>query len=88
MQTSAWKSGQAKDRDMSLSSSRLRDSIITHLDSKGIVVGGHEGCRDTTDYMLKWAEAIAEAVVEEITTNARCSGNDSDGDSHDNVQII
>lgn len=73
---------------MSLSSTRLRDSIISHLSAHGIEVAGHSGCRDATDYMLSWAAAIAEAVVEEITTNARCSGSDSHGDSHSDVQII
>lgn len=33
-------------------------------------------------------EAIATTTVAHITSLARCSGADSHGDSHDNVQIV
>lgn len=41
------------------------------------------------DYFLDQESLIiAEEIINEITTYARCSGNDSHGDSHDNVQIV
>lgn len=67
---------------MALSKPTLRDRIISELSALGIVVSGHGGCRDADDYMLKWATAIANAVIDEIQANARAVGSDSDDDSH------
>lgn len=35
----------------------------------------------------EFAEALANAIVDEIQINARCAGNDSGGDTHGNVQV-
>jgi hypothetical protein len=41
------------------------------------------------DYWLnRMANDIATAILNELTTNAKCSGTDSHGDSHDNVGIV
>lgn len=41
------------------------------------------------DYWFeKDCTAIVTAILNEITTFARCAGNDSRGDSHDNVGIV
>ncbi len=41
------------------------------------------------DYWLGATIAIwAEEIIAEITTHARCSGTDSNGDSHNNVGIV
>lgn len=44
------------------------------------------------DYLTHFSTAIATAISDEvithIITNARCSGSDSNGDSHNNVQIV
>ena len=41
------------------------------------------------DYFIRTLSTIiATRVLQEITGNAKCSGTDSHGDSHDNVGII
>lgn len=40
------------------------------------------------DYWGAIATAISSTTVSHIQVNARCSGIDSHGDSHDNVQIV
>ena len=66
---------------MALSKSGLKTRIISELNSLGF---------DTTNpfsFAEKLAEAIANSVVDEIQSNARCSGADSNGDSHNSVQV-
>ena len=67
---------------MALSKSGLKTRITTEMESQGITTTG------TYAFATKLAEAIANAIVDEITTNARCDGNDSRGDSHSNVGIV
>ena len=69
---------------MALSKPGLKTRIITELVAQGfIVIGPH------ATFTSKYAEAVANAVVDEIQANARCSGTDLPmGDSHDNVRIV
>lgn len=67
---------------MALSKTSLKNRIIAELDLLGF---------DTTESKAKnkeFAEAVANAIVDEFTTNARCSGVDSNGNTHNNVQIV
>ena len=67
---------------MALSKSGLKTRITTEMESQGITTTG------TYAFATKLAEAIANAIVDEITTNAKYSGADSNGDTHDAVSII
>ena len=41
------------------------------------------------DYFLReFCKALAEETIGHIQAAARCSGTDSDGDTHDNVGIV
>lgn len=43
---------------------------------------------DEDGYLEGLALDIATAVIDEITGNAKCSGTDSNGDTHGNVGIV
>lgn len=43
---------------------------------------------DLHTYLLRYWGAAAAAIINHIQNNARCSGQDSNGDTHDNVQIV
>jgi len=50
---------------MALSKSSLKDKIVTELEAKGFVTTGHHAQAGNM------AEAIANAVIDEITLNAQ-----------------
>lgn len=67
---------------MAMDAARLRDSIDTKLAALDPDGYGASANRDTVK--TKMFQAIAEAVIEEITTNARATGvDDPTGDTHD-----
>jgi len=67
---------------MALSKNGLKNRIITELNGLGFDTG------NSFSFAQKMAEAIANAVVDEIQANARCSGTDNpSGDTHNNVGI-
>ena len=68
---------------MALSKAGLKSRIETELTAQSFVHGGVYSL-----WLQRFATALANAIVDEITANARCSGNDSNGDSHGNVQIV
>lgn len=43
---------------------------------------------DRATYNDRYWGAVCSAMITYITTNARCSGTDSRGDTHDAVQIV
>lgn len=72
---------------MALSKSGLKSRITTEMEAQGITTTG------TYAFSAKLAEAIANAVIDEITANAKCSGVHDDGvddasNRHNNVQIV
>ncbi|MHB9156272.1 MAG: hypothetical protein ACYC5N_11410 [Endomicrobiales bacterium] len=67
---------------MALDKASLKTRIEAELAAQGFVPNG------TYAWAGKMATAIANAVVDEIQANARCSGIDSGADSHDAVQIV
>lgn len=71
---------------MALSKASLKGKIITELTALGFDVGANG--REGQLWIQRFAQAIANAVVDEIQQNARCAGSDSHGDSHDSVQIV
>lgn len=71
---------------MALSKSGLKGRIITELSAQGFNVS--ENGKDGQLWIQKFAQAVANAVVDEIQANAQCSGVDSRGDAHDAVKII
>jgi hypothetical protein len=62
---------------MALSKSGLKTRIITELETQGFVTTG------TYPWTQKFAEALANAVVDEIHANAQATGLDSNSDTHD-----
>ena len=63
---------------MALSKSGLKSRIITELQTIGFTTTG------TYAWVQKFAEAIANAIVDEIQANAKAVGLDTPtGDSHD-----
>jgi len=69
---------------MAMTKAGLKSKIIAEMEKPaiGITTTG------TYAFATKLAEALANAIVDEITTNAKCSGADSNGDSHDAVSIV
>ena len=66
---------------MALSKSSLKDRIIFELEAAGFATSANG--RDGGGWMPRFAQAIANAVVDEIQANARATGSDSGNDSHD-----
>jgi len=66
---------------MALSKPQLKDRIIVELEAQGFSTSTNG--RDEGGWMPKFAQALANAVVDEIQANARATGSDSDNDSHD-----
>lgn len=62
---------------MALSKTQLKGRIETELQGQGFTITGQHA------WASKMAQAIANAVVDEIQANARATGADSRGDSHD-----
>ena len=56
---------------MALSKESLRDRIISELKAQGFGVGNLG--RDSTNWLYRFATAIANAVVDEIQQNAETS---------------
>ena len=71
---------------MSLSKDGLKARIITELNGMGFNTTANG--KDGQLWIQKFAQAVANAVVDEIQANAQCSGVDSRGDAHDAVKII
>ena len=65
---------------MALDKNRLKYRIINELRDRGFKVEGTG--RDGIHWLELWSDAIATAIIDEITENARAVGEDSDGDSH------
>ena len=66
---------------MALSKSSLKDRIISELEGLGFSTSSNG--RDEGGWLPKFAQAVANAVIDEIQANARATGDDSDGDSHE-----
>jgi hypothetical protein len=67
-----------------LNKGSLKDKIISELEAQGFDTGANG--RDGGGWMPKFAQAVANAVIDEITQNARATGTDSGafgGDSHE-----
>lgn len=73
---------------MATSSARLKTAIASRL--KGLYrEEGPDDEAQNEDYFLdQMAGIIAEEVLAEITGHAKCSGEDSHGDTHGNVSIV
>ena len=67
---------------MALSKASLKSRIETEMTAQGFNIT-NPFCEAS-----KMAEAIANAIIDEITTNATCFGTDSNGDTHNTVKII
>jgi hypothetical protein len=65
---------------MALSKASLQTKILAELTGQGFNVAANG--RDDGNWMNKFALAIANAVVDEIQSNAVATGTDSRGDSH------
>lgn len=67
---------------MALSKSSLKDRIVAEFINIGWTNAGPFAELDN------FAQALSNAIIDEITINARCSGVDSNSDTHDSVQIV
>lgn len=66
---------------MALDKSSLKERIITELEGQGFNTTANG--RDNGEWLPKYAQAIANAIIDEIQANARAVGVDSDNDSHE-----
>lgn len=73
---------------MALSSARLAAAILARLLPLWREEPPDSSVQDEDYFLTQLATILAEETISEITTNARGSGTDSNGDSHDNVQIV
>ena len=72
--------------------SRIQSEMATQLSIYDDIADDNRLTAYTfAEYRLRFATALATAISNEvlnhITTNARCIGTDSNGDSHGSVQI-
>jgi len=67
---------------MAMTKAGLKTRIEIELTAQGFTLSGTHAWAD------KFVEAMANAIVDEIQINARCSGIDSNSDTHDDVQIV
>lgn len=72
---------------MAMSQSTLKTAITTAMTAIGFNLVMVGVTRDGINWADKLADAIATGVYNEITTNARATGTDSNGDTH-NLSII
>jgi hypothetical protein len=61
---------------MALDKNGLKGRIEAELESQGFTITGQHA------WASKLAQAVANAVVDEIQANAKAVGNDSRGDTH------
>lgn len=71
-----------------MDTTRLRNALFTRLRSHYRTESAANEVNDPDYWLRKFCEILSEEVIGEIVDNARCQGNDSDGDTHDNVGII
>lgn len=71
---------------MALSIPRLAADIFAKLKARYRTDPG--GVRNRDAFLSGLATDLATAIVTEVTGNAKCTGTDSHGDTHDNVGII
>lgn len=67
---------------MALDKSSLKVRIIAEMDAQGFITS------EPLCEASKMAEALANAIIDEITINAQCNGKDTNGDDHATVSII
>lgn len=70
---------------MALDKLSLKNRILTELQNQGFGVTATDP--NGNAWLDKFATALANAIIDEITINARAQGTDSAGDSHD-LQIV
>jgi len=66
---------------MAMSASSLKSRIVTNLTNAGFDVTATG--KDGITWMDKFLDAISQAIIDEITSNAEAVGQDSNGDTHD-----
>jgi len=70
---------------MALDKTSLKNRILNELAVRGFGVSAQDP--KGNNWLDKFAEAIASAIVDEIQQNAKAVGTDSNGDSH-NLSIV
>jgi hypothetical protein len=73
---------------MATDTTRLRNALFTRLRSHYRTESAANEINDPDYWLRKFCQIISEEVLGEITGFAKCVGNDSNGDTHDNVGII
>jgi len=68
---------------MAMNKATIKSNIKSTLNATG-----HYDFTETLGYAEEMINAIVDGIIDEITSNAKCSGSDSRGDSHDNVGIV
>lgn len=71
-----------------MSKSRLKSALFARLQPHYLSEGPTNKAQDPDYWLDKFCEIIADEVIDEITGNAKCNGNDSNGDTHANVGIV
>lgn len=72
-------------------SAQMTAAVLAAVESDFINIADDHTLKEpltTVAYWTKVCTAISTSVVNHITTNARCSGVDSGGDSHNLVGIV
>ncbi|RUM27806.1 MAG: hypothetical protein DSY42_09370 [Aquifex sp.] len=70
---------------MAMDKLSLKNRILNELSARGFGVSTTDP--NGNNWLDKFAEAIASAIIDEIQQNARAVGTDSNGDSH-NLNIV
>lgn len=73
---------------MATSTTRLRDALFARLKAHYRSESPSNEINNPDYWLKSWCQIIAEETLGEITGHAKCSGTDSDGDTHDNVGIV
>jgi hypothetical protein len=72
---------------MALDATRLKTAILTRMKAHYRAEAPSNRVNDENYWLDVYFQIISEELISEITTNARLTGNDSDGDSLPAVRI-
>lgn len=73
---------------MAMSKSRLKAALFARLKPHYRNEAPSNKAQDADYWLDKFCEILSDEVIDEIVNFAKCSGADSDGDTHDNVGIV
>lgn len=73
---------------MAMNPTTLAAAILVKLKALYRNEPPEEFANDDDYFLTQYVKVFADEIVQHIQANAKCSGTDSGGDSHANVEIV